>query len=168
MAVTPRGVRLPGTCFSSLNSAVTQQHRGMGTGITGRDTGENRLPFQHFIAIIQVFPAVYKCFIFMGPLQVCLNNVASTRRPPHATCLTLGTWEGGAHTQEQGPGYTIHFWKSYDICKLTQHPSKSGYPESQSLPQRPRYTNVHTLKNKTKKSKSTLCHPYALACVGVQ
>jgi hypothetical protein len=110
VAVTPRSVRLPGTCFSFLNSAVAQQHPGMGTGIAGRDTGEKAgLQFQHFIAIIQVFPAAYKCFIFMGPFQVCFNNVASTHRPPHATCLTLGTEEGSIHTQEQGPGYTIHF-----------------------------------------------------------
>lgn len=111
----------------------------------------------------------------MGPLQVCLNNVASVCRPPHATCPTLGTEEGSVHAQEQGSGYTTHSWKSCHVCQLTGHPSKPGCPESQSLPQGQRYIQtvgvkiyVHTLQNKTKAIKSTLCHTYALGCVGMK
>lgn len=139
VAVTPRVVRSPEAWSSSLSSVVTQQWVP-----DCRQTREEKagLQCQHFIAIIQVFSAVYKCFIFVGPLQVCLNNVASARRPPHDTHLTLRTEGGSAHAQGQGPGYTIHSWKSCDICKLTGHPSKSGCPESQSLPQRPRHTYI--------------------------
>lgn len=109
----------------------------------------------------------------MGPLQVCLHNVASAQRPPHTTCLCLGTEEGNVHAQEQGPGYTIHSWESCDVCRLTGHlvvQRASPYPGTKAYPTS-RYENidVHTLQNNNKKAiRSTLCRTYALGCVGMQ
>lgn len=59
--------------------------------------------------IIQVFTAVYKRFVFKGPLQVCLNNMTPGHMPvSHATSLTLRPEEWSAHTraENRGTGFT--------------------------------------------------------------
>lgn len=133
-AVTPRGVRSPETCFSSLNSVVAQQHPGMGTGFAGRKRRKQGFDFNTLLQLFKYF-LLFTNVSFLWDLNKFVSMMwplpIGSYMPPASH---LGQRRGCVHAQEQGPGYTLQ-----------------------------------NLKKKKKKAiKSTLCHIYAFACVGMQ
>lgn len=109
-AVTPRGVRSPETCFSSLNSVVAQQHPGMGTGFAGRKRRKQGFDFNTLLQLFKYF-LLFTNVSFLWDL----NKFVSMMWP-----LPIGSYMPPASHLGQRRGVCMHRNRAQDIHYKTK------------------------------------------------
>lgn len=113
-AVTPRGVRSPETCFSSLNSVVAQQHPGMGTGFAGRKRRKQGFDFNTLLQLFKYF-LLFTNVSFLWDL----NKFVSMMWP-----LPIGSYMPPASHLGQRRGVCMHRNRAQDIHYKTKKKKK--------------------------------------------